>query len=98
VCEHEATRSEYTTEHMVCEDITAFRMEHHHQSSSWMHDVSTPPTLECGHEGELLLYITHKKGRTFERVGPSWMGQPHPTCGCACMRMELVRRSVELEA
>jgi hypothetical protein len=35
VCEHEATRSEYTTEHMVCEDITAFRMEHHHQSSSW---------------------------------------------------------------
>ena len=26
---------------MVCEDITAYRMEHHHQSSSWMHDVSS---------------------------------------------------------
>ena len=38
---------------MVCEDITTYRMEHHHQSSSWMHDVSTsPPSLElvwCEH-------------------------------------------------
>jgi hypothetical protein len=29
--------------YMVCEDITTYRMEHHHQSSSWMHDVSAPP-------------------------------------------------------
>jgi hypothetical protein len=28
---------------MVREDITAYRMEHHHPSSSWMHDV--PPHL-----------------------------------------------------
>jgi hypothetical protein len=32
---------------MVCEEITAYRMQHHHQSSSWMHNVSTstPPHL-----------------------------------------------------
>jgi hypothetical protein len=32
---------------MVCEDITANRMEHHHQSSSWMHDVSTSYSRVC---------------------------------------------------
>jgi hypothetical protein len=73
------------------------------QRSGWSiiikpaHGCTTFPPLLLS-SVELLLYITHKKGRTFERVGPSWMGQPHPTCGCACMRIELVRRSVELEA
>jgi hypothetical protein len=49
VCEHEV--QDRSTQHNTwCVRNHSDRLEHHHQSSSWMHDVSTPPPrVWCEH-------------------------------------------------